>query len=171
MLACDFLTVETAFLQRIYVLFFISLATRRIEYIACTPNSDGRWVGQQARNLVMRLSEEQPFRFLVHDRDAKFSHAFDWHKSVIGSPVRLGSDSRSTLSSCIDTTLRATLAWPHSSQPWVGRLSWRSAVFQISPKVSDVAGTKWLISVQSQQTDGAECAPVARRSAPSLGGL
>jgi putative transposase len=40
-LACDFLTVETAFLQRIYVLFFISAATRRIEYIACTPNPDG----------------------------------------------------------------------------------------------------------------------------------
>jgi hypothetical protein len=41
-LACDFLTVETAFLQRIYVLFFISLATRRIEYIACTSKPDGR---------------------------------------------------------------------------------------------------------------------------------
>jgi hypothetical protein len=68
MLACDFLTVETAFLQRIYVLFFISLATRRIEYIACTPNPDGDWVSQQARNLVMQLGEQQPLRFLVHDR-------------------------------------------------------------------------------------------------------
>jgi transposase InsO family protein len=77
MLACDFLTVETAFLQRIYVLFFISLATRRIEYVACTSNPDGRWVIQQARNLIMQLGDEQPFRFLVHDRDTKFSHAFD----------------------------------------------------------------------------------------------
>jgi putative transposase len=41
-LACDFLTVETAFLQRIYVLFFISLATRRIEYVACSSRPDGR---------------------------------------------------------------------------------------------------------------------------------
>jgi putative transposase len=41
MLACDFLTVETAFLQRIYVLFFISLATRRIEYVACTSTPAG----------------------------------------------------------------------------------------------------------------------------------
>jgi putative transposase len=47
-LACDFLTVETAFLQRIYGLFFISLATRRIEYIACSSNPDGRWTTQQA---------------------------------------------------------------------------------------------------------------------------
>jgi putative transposase len=76
-LACDFLTVETAFLQRIYVLFFISLATRRIEYVACTANPDGRWVAQGARNLVMQLEDDQPFRCLVHDRDAKFSHAFD----------------------------------------------------------------------------------------------
>ena len=75
-LACDFLTVETAFLHRIYVLFFISLATRRIEYVACTSNPDGRWVAQQARNLVMQFGDEQPFRFLIHDRDAKFSHAF-----------------------------------------------------------------------------------------------
>jgi putative transposase len=52
MLACDFFTVETAFLQRIYVLFFISLATRRIEYVACTVNPNGDWVAQQARNLV-----------------------------------------------------------------------------------------------------------------------
>jgi putative transposase len=51
-LACDFLTVETAFLQRIYVLFFFSLATRRIEYVACTSNPDGAWTTQQARNLM-----------------------------------------------------------------------------------------------------------------------
>jgi putative transposase len=77
MLACDFLTVETAFLQRIYVLFFISLATRRIEYVASTPNPDGRWATQQARNLVMQLGDEHSFRFLLHDRDSKFTHAFD----------------------------------------------------------------------------------------------
>jgi len=55
-LACDFLTVDTVFLQRIYVLFFISLATRRIEYIACSSNPDGRWVTQQARNLTMEFA-------------------------------------------------------------------------------------------------------------------
>ena len=76
-LACDFLTVETAFLQRIYVLFFISLATRRIEYIACTSKPDGRWVSQQARNLAIQLGDEHPFRYLVHDRDTKFSAGFD----------------------------------------------------------------------------------------------
>jgi putative transposase len=53
------------------------LATRRIEYIACTSSQDGPWVGRQARNLVMQLGDEQPFRFLIRDREAKFSHAFD----------------------------------------------------------------------------------------------
>jgi hypothetical protein len=76
-LACDFLTVDTMFLQRIYVLFFISLATRRIEYVACSSNPDGRWVTQQARNLTMEFADKQPFRFLIHDRDTKFSRAFD----------------------------------------------------------------------------------------------
>src|SRR6266536_2140437 len=68
MIACDMMTVETAFLQRIYVLFFISLANRRIEYIACTTNPDGAWVTQQARNLLMEFGEQQRFRFLIDDR-------------------------------------------------------------------------------------------------------
>jgi putative transposase len=72
-----FSTVETAFLQRIYVLFFMSLATRRVEYIACFSSPDGAWVTQQARNVVMQLGDEQPFRFLIHDRDKKFGQAFD----------------------------------------------------------------------------------------------
>jgi transposase InsO family protein len=92
-LACDFLTFETAFLQRIYVLFFISLATRRIEYAACTPNPDGSWTAQQARNLMMQLGDAQPFLLLVHDRDTKFGGAFDEvfrseGLKVIRTPVR-----------------------------------------------------------------------------------
>jgi putative transposase len=76
-LACDFFTVETLGLQRIYVLF-LSLATRRLEFIACTPNPDGAWVTQQARNLVMQLGEQtRSFGLLIHDRDTKFSRSFD----------------------------------------------------------------------------------------------
>jgi len=92
-LACDFLTVETAFLQRIYVLFFISLATRRIEYVACSSNPDGVWTSQQARNLMMHLGDEHPFRLLIHDRDSKFGGGFDEifrseGVRVIRTPVR-----------------------------------------------------------------------------------
>ena len=77
-LACDFLTVETAWLKRIYVLFFISLKSRRIEFVTCTASPTGAWVAQQARSLLMAIDEsEQPFRFLFHDRDSKFSGGFD----------------------------------------------------------------------------------------------
>jgi putative transposase len=77
-LACDFFTVETAWLKRIYVLFFISLECRRVEFVACTPNPTGAWVAQQARNLLMALDDrEQPLRFLIHDRDSKFSGGCD----------------------------------------------------------------------------------------------
>ena len=77
-LACDFLTVDTVLLRRLYVLVFISIGTRRIEYVACTSNPDGAWMMQQARNLLMDLDDRgQRPRFLIHDRDAKFSRAFD----------------------------------------------------------------------------------------------
>ncbi len=77
-LACDFFTVETAWLKRIYVLFFLSLERRRIEFVACTPNPTGAWTAQQARNLLMTLDDrQQPLRLLIHDRDAKFGGGFD----------------------------------------------------------------------------------------------
>ena len=77
-LECDFLTVDTLFLKRFYVLFFIELATRRVHLAGVTTNPDGRWVTQQARNLLMQLDDEgvRP-RFLVRDRDSKFTREFD----------------------------------------------------------------------------------------------
>jgi putative transposase len=77
-LACDFLTVDTVLLRRLYVLVFICIGSRRIEYVACTSNPDSAWMLQQARNLLMDLDGrgQQP-RLLIHDRDAKFSRAFD----------------------------------------------------------------------------------------------
>lgn len=118
MLACDFFTVETLGLRRIYVLFFISLATRRLEFIACTPNPDGIWVTQQARNLVMQLGgQEPPFRLLIHDRDRKFSQGFDelFHSErieVIRTPVQAPNANafaerwvRTVRSDCLDRIL------------------------------------------------------------------
>jgi hypothetical protein len=42
-LECDFLTVDTLFLRRFYVLFFIELATRRVRLAGITANPDGPW--------------------------------------------------------------------------------------------------------------------------------
>jgi putative transposase len=75
---CDFLTVDTLFLKRFYVLFFIELASRRVRIAGITANPDGAWVTQQARNLVMRLDDERvPVLFLIRDRDSKFTASFD----------------------------------------------------------------------------------------------
>lgn len=78
LIACDFFTVETLWLGRLYVLFFLELGSRRVHFAGCTTNPDGRWTTQQARQLAWSLSEQAtPARFLIHDRDSKFSRAFD----------------------------------------------------------------------------------------------
>ena len=78
MVACDFFTVETVWLKRIYVLVLVELATRRVHLVGCTTNPDGAWVTQQARNFTFDLDKRaQPLRFLIHDRDAKFCGPFD----------------------------------------------------------------------------------------------
>ncbi len=77
-LACDFLTVDTVWLRRLYVLVFLSIGSRRVEYMACTSNPDTAWMLQQARNLLMDLHDRgRQAHFLVHDRDTKFAAAFD----------------------------------------------------------------------------------------------
>jgi putative transposase len=77
-LACDLFTVDTVWLRRLYVLFFVSIGTRRVEYVACTSAPDTAWMSQQARNLLMDVDDRsQRPRFLIHDRDTKFSRAFD----------------------------------------------------------------------------------------------
>jgi putative transposase len=77
-LACDFLTVETLRLKTIYVLFFIELRTRRVHIAGVTAHPDSVWVTQQARNLAYELEDRSsPVQFLVRDRDAKYSAAFN----------------------------------------------------------------------------------------------
>jgi putative transposase len=77
-LACDFLTVETITLKTLYALVWIELGTRRVHLGGATPNPDSAWVTQQARNLAMALQQEEPSpRFLIHDRDSKFTGPFD----------------------------------------------------------------------------------------------
>jgi putative transposase len=91
----DFLTVDTLFGKRFYVLFFIELATRRVHLAGITTSPHGGWVTQQARNLLIQLDDDgtrRP-RFLIRDRDSKFTREFgEVFRSegicVIKAPVR-----------------------------------------------------------------------------------
>jgi hypothetical protein len=116
MLACDFFTVDTITLRRIYVLFFIELSTRRVHLAGLTENPDGAWTAQQARNFVFSLPErERPLKFLVRDNDGKFTRAFDTVFNaegvhVIRSPVR-APKANAVAERFVGTVRRECLDW------------------------------------------------------------
>jgi putative transposase len=115
-LACDFFTVETAFLRTLYVLFFIEVGSRRLHVTAATRNPDGTFVTQQARNLCFELDErEAPVRFLIHDRDAKFSGPFDEvlrteGMRIIRTPTR-SPKANAFAERCVKTLRHEALDW------------------------------------------------------------
>ncbi len=118
MLACDFFTVETAWLQTLYILFFIELGSRRVYLAGCTQHPTDAWVTQQARQLSWQIQDGTlPVRFFIHDRDAKFAPSFDTvfrseDVEIIRTPVRAPNANayaerwiRSARAECLDKLL------------------------------------------------------------------
>jgi transposase InsO family protein len=115
-IACDFFTVDTISLRRIYVLFFIELSSRRVHLAGMTESPDGAWSAQQARNVVFSLAErDRPLEFLVRDNDGKFTSAFDTVFNtegirVIRTPVR-APKANSVAERFVGTVRRECLDW------------------------------------------------------------
>jgi len=105
MMAVDFFTVETVWLQRLYVLFFIELGSRRVHFAGCTPHPSRLWVTQQARQLTWMFSERaDAIRFLIRDRDHTFT------------PVSMQSfEATASRSSAHRFARRRRTLWPSAS--------------------------------------------------------
>jgi putative transposase len=75
---CDFFTVDTIWLRRLYVFFFIELERRRVHIAGITAHPNGTWATQQARNLLRTLAAEgkRP-QILIRDRDVKLTNSLD----------------------------------------------------------------------------------------------
>jgi hypothetical protein len=93
-LALDFAHVDTVLLRRLYILIVIEHGHRRVHLAGSPLIPPGAWVTQQARNLLMDLRKRaEQFRYLIRDRDSKFTAAFDAvlagaDIAILGTPVR-----------------------------------------------------------------------------------
>jgi putative transposase len=161
-LALDFFTAETLWLRTLFVLFAIEVGSRRVRVLGVTRNPDSAWVTQQARNLTVD-GWLKGIRFVIRDRDSKFSGPFDEVfrsegvriiRTPIRPPRRTASPSggfRTVRTECLDwmllfgrrhleRVLRAFVAHYNEARPHRGlELKPPSASDRPLPRPADVA--------------------------------
>ncbi len=165
--AVDFFTVDTVWLQRLYVLFFIEVASRRVHCTGCTAHPNTEWVTQQARQVAWTFAERaDPVRFLIRDHDGKFTGGFDAvfaaeHIRIVRTPIQVPEANgiaerfvRTARSECLDWLLilnarhlERVLAefidhyngWRPHRQPGLGTAEWSAGSGDVDPDATDNA--------------------------------
>ncbi len=112
----DFFTIDTVWLQRVYVLFFIEVASRRVHLAGCTAHPDAEWVTQQARQVAWTFAERaEPVRVLIRDRDRTFTGGFD-----AVSRARTSASSGRRFRHRRRTGLQSASSGPPKQNAWIG---------------------------------------------------
>ncbi len=175
-LAIDFAHVDTVFLRRLYVLVVIEHGRRRVHLAGITAHPTGAWVTQQARNLLMDLDDRADrFRFLIRDRDSKFTAAFDAVFTgadirIIRTPVR-APRANAIVERFIGTLRRECLdhllIWhppPHRSAAGVRRALQRASS---APRAASATACGWHSATLRSDYPAATARP-AQRSHPRV---
>jgi putative transposase len=168
LLACDFFTVETLFLQTLYVFFFIEIGSRQVHFAGCTAHPNSAWVTQQARQVMWNLADREPsIRFLIRDNDQKFTQPFDmvFHSegmAVIPTPYHAPNANayaerviRSIREECLDKLLiinqvhlhrvmREYTEFFNTARPHQG-LEQRIPVPKVTPKITGPVGSRTVL--------------------------
>ncbi|MFE7393750.1 integrase core domain-containing protein [Streptomyces sp. NPDC057582] len=81
--------MDTVFLRRLFVLFFIEHGTRRVHIAGVTRHVNAEWAIQQARNLLMNLDHTRTtgIRYLIRDNAGYFTEGFDAVFTAVGARV------------------------------------------------------------------------------------